>query len=145
RHLDRVGQVLGNAVGIAGVRVHRSQVADRTVKGAGNGGIPGRVAVDVDNRRRVGMHRERGGDVLLGSQQAGQVSVDLAYLAVGAWHSHAIAVWRGGRAAHEVVVFVCGYYKERVALVDAICRQPVEERREALVVSVQGGHVARLA
>src|SRR5204863_8317252 len=99
---------------------------DRSVEVARDEGGPVGVAVEVDGGRRVRVHREGGGDILLGGEQAGQVSVDLAYLAVGAGGVHAVAVRRAGGAAHEVVALVRGDHEEGVIFVDAVGLKAVE-------------------
>src|SRR5207302_1165539 len=91
------------------------------------------------------VHCEGGGDVLLGGEQAGQVGVDLAYLAVGAGGVDAVAVRRAGGPAHEVVALVRGHDEEGVIFVDAVGLQAIEEGGEGRVVGAQGGHVVGLA
>src|SRR5206468_10200435 len=119
--------------------------ADRAVEVARDGGGTVRVAIEVDGRGRVGVDREGGGDVLLGGEQAGQVGVDLADLAVGAGSVHAVAVRRAGGAAHEVVALVRGHDEQGVILVDAVGLQAGEEGGEGRVVGAEGGHVVGLA
>ena len=84
-------------------------------------------------------------------QEPGEVRVDLADLVCRADLARvdvAVGVAPGSVArvaAGEVVVLVGRDDEERVALVDAVTPQPLEERCERVVVLVQRLHVVRLA
>jgi len=144
-HLDRVGQIPRQCVGVPGHRVDRGQLPGRAFERAADCGVAGRVPGDIDVRRRVGVHLERGCDPLLGGEQASQVAVQLADLAVRARRRDAVTVGRAGRAADEVVALVGSEHEQRVRLVDAVLGQPREELPERVVVRLQGGDVAGLS
>ena len=151
RLLGRVGQVVRDLLGGARVGVGRGQPGHVPFQRAHLRGVRARVAGDVELGRGVGLQAERGGVVLLGGEQAGDVAGQLAERAgrVGARRGHAVAVGRGGLdgAAHvgagHVVALVRAEHEQRVGRGDAVGGQPLEERAERLVVVLRLRDVAR--
>ena len=112
--------------------------------------VPDRLSgrpIDVDRRRVVRVHREERRVPELGVDHAAQVGVDLADAIdrrVGARRIDAVATRIGGIRSSEVVALVDGEHEERVALVDPVGREPIEELAEGSVIVMQLLDVTRL-
>ena len=76
--LGRIGHELHDGLVLPGVRVRRRGTSDRALERPRGRRVGGRPAVEVEVRRRVGVHLERRGRLLLGGEQAADVRVDLA-------------------------------------------------------------------
>ena len=74
-----------------------------------------------------------------------QVAVHLTEQAVVARRGHAVAARRCRLRPGEVVALLDGDDEQRVALVDPVPGQAIEERGEGLVIRLELGDVARLA
>src|SRR5450755_5073236 len=73
RLFGRVGQVVGDVLGRAGVRVGRGEAADVLLELAYLGRVRGRLPGHVELRRGVVLQAERGGVALLGGGRLGDV------------------------------------------------------------------------
>ena len=93
--LHRIGQELRNSVNVAVQRVRGGHNPHRPVKVSSDECVAGWIAGDVEGRSRVGVGCEWRSDTLLGGQQAGEVRVDLADLAVGTWNRALRRSWAG--------------------------------------------------
>ena len=90
----------------------------------------------VNDRRGVRLHVERRADPAR-RQHPGQVAVDLADLAVGARHGHAVAGGGSRRGADEVVALVGGDHEQRVGLGDPGRGQVRKEGPEGGILHAQ--------
>src|SRR5215469_9686524 len=78
---------------------------------------------------------------LLGCQQSGQVDVDFTNLAICARRRHTITVRGRRRPAHEMVAFVRGENKKRVATIDAVVLKTGKEFAKGIIIRFQRGYI----
>ena len=127
------------------VRVQPAELTHLTLERASRGiGLAG-IAGDVDVRRVVRVHREVRRVTELRPDHPPQVAVDLTDAVVVACDVDAVASRRCRLVADEVVSLVDREHEERVALVDPVGGEPVEELRERVVVVLELLDVAGLA
>ena len=138
-HFRLVGQQPRQLIGVAGHRIGSDQRVEIVLHGAGDRISRSGIAVDINRRRVVTVHRERRAVGTLRDQQSVDECVDLTLLArcVGAGHIDAIAIGRTGRSADEMVVLIGYHHEQRVVLGDAVRREPGKEFAERGIVLLQ--------